>query len=743
MKDQKILSDDSLKSKLTIDAALDLWDKGFNIFPLGGHCDLIPEWFKNEKSKIGTSLGTDKLRIEWCKRPTIKWKKFREKPAKQRHIQDWWGSTYPYANIGIITQDLVIVDADNSEAVEWCMENAYSPVRVATCKGYHFYFKKHPEISINCSSCGHRGLDIRAIGGYVVGAGSTHGSGNEYTWDIDPEVSFLSADDLPVMTTEIWESIQEYIGGGKSPKSLPDKKSNFNINDIPNVGGRNDHLARAIGCLISDGKTENYMLEWAEKWNQGLSEPLPYGEVQKTIESVIQTHQRNLKGVADSILKGLEQPDDFDFNMLPKFLSDYIKEAGADTKAHPIMVLSAFLGSLSAAMRHKFYLPGYHPGVEEKQWRGDLHPNIWTIAVADSGFFKSTALNAGAEIIWEKERDILSKIQDLKNDDEDQVKDTINGWESGRNILPNKVSTEGLFDRMSKSGGGVVLASEFGGWLANLEASYNGSLKQTLTNWYDVPMFDEEQTRGKGSLILEKPYIAIAGVSTSKWIKENIDVETAIASGFFARFLLFSPPTRMERPDALPPRGKSERIQKTKMEDVFEYVINKSREEPVLYYLDESARSVFEDCHNEIYDIWENSPKEDQDILSPFVQRWCPYVLKLAMIMQVIIDKDADIISGQALRASYHIVKYSISSTAWLIKHKLTISDFQDLVDKVLNYIANKGAEVTRAVLTASRSLPGDTKQYDRVIDFLESAGKLKITKVGKKSDEIYTLLKA
>jgi hypothetical protein len=275
---------DTSEPKPTLGAALDLFQKGFNIFPLGGYPDGIPYWFKNKNK----GLTDEKLLVQWCKTPVIsEWAQLRTKPLAESQIKDLW-IKHPYANIGIITEDLVIVDADSPEAVIWCKENSNSPVRVKTRKGYHFYFKKHPAIEIKGSVCETRSLDVRAKGNYVVGPGSTHGSGAEYTWDIDTKFSFNTIDDLPEMTTEIWEKIGEYTNVNSRKK----KKSNNKLvlDESHPDRGFNNRLTQLVGRKINEGYSEPEIFAYGLEWNNTAEDPMSSSTTFTTIRSIIEGH---------------------------------------------------------------------------------------------------------------------------------------------------------------------------------------------------------------------------------------------------------------------------------------------------------------------------------------------------------------------------------------------------------------------------------------------------------------------
>ena len=106
-------------------------------------------------------------------------------------IRAWW-EEFPDSNIGIATgapSGLVVLDVDprhGGDASLRELEKKHGPLpdgpRVRTGGGgEHLYFS-HPGGTLKNLVDLLPGLDIRADGGYVVGVGSNHASGNTYLW---------------------------------------------------------------------------------------------------------------------------------------------------------------------------------------------------------------------------------------------------------------------------------------------------------------------------------------------------------------------------------------------------------------------------------------------------------------------------------------------------------------------------------------------------------------------------------
>ena len=174
--------------------ALELWDNGFNVIPV--------------KSKPITPTPENPSEDKGLfKQPLISWKKYQDTRVSRVDLYKWYEES-PYLNVGIITNGLVIVDADKDEAVLWCDEHLSTPVVSKTAKGKHYYFSKPQDFQISNSVNSELGIDIRATGGFVVAPPSVHGSGLVYRWasSVTPKL-----DEIPEMSREEFEVLQKTL----------------------------------------------------------------------------------------------------------------------------------------------------------------------------------------------------------------------------------------------------------------------------------------------------------------------------------------------------------------------------------------------------------------------------------------------------------------------------------------------------------------------------------------------------
>jgi phage/plasmid primase-like uncharacterized protein len=505
--------------------------------------------------------------------------------------------------------------------------------------------------------------------------------------------------------------------------------------DCDKVGFEKAHIAaKKFGCKVvipvfpdeHTDEDENLNNKSKSDFND-LHQLYGLVEVEKQLLNAvcIPSAQDDLKKLVENIPKKKDPCENFCLSDLPPILGNYISSICETTNAHPIMVTSSVLATISAFLGKRIFIP-------EGEYFQTLYSNLWLLNIAKSGLFKSTALNKGARLAWKKSAEITSKIKELEakrqeaNNEEEKrdIKNAILKISRENILLPSKITAEALLEYLSQDHYGVILASEFGGWLQNLEKSHNNDLKAIFTELYDVPQSFRYKTKTQGDCILTSPYFSICGVSTLAWLKPSLKASD-VASGFFARFLIFAPPAKDFIPPALPTQKMT--IYPQAEQEVCEVL--ECIDEPRSYKLSKSARYFFEGLHKEIYKIHKSYSERSQVILEPYLKRWSPYLLKLAMIMQLFENPETREIGENALNAALAILLPAMRSTAFLFDGELGESDYQRKCRLVFEWICKKtkttGAAVTRQAVLASKQLGGGVQEYDPILQMLIESGKL------------------
>ncbi|MFA6991646.1 MAG: DUF3987 domain-containing protein, partial [Candidatus Babeliales bacterium] len=404
---------------------------------------------------------------------------------------------------------------------------------------------------------------------------------------------------------------------------------------------------------------------------------------QLTAAALPPTEANRLKIIIRKSLLEKDACANFRISSLPKILGDYVSIISETTNAHPIMVTSSVLTTFTAFLEKRVFIP-------EGEYFQTLFPNLWILNVTKSGHFKSTALNKGSKLASQKNEAVTTRIKELEasmrttfdEEEKSEIREEILKTSLQNVILPNKLTAEALLEHLSQGHNGVIFAGEFGGWLQNLDKNHNSDLKAIFTELYDVPHSFRYKTRTQGDYILNKPCFSICGVSTMAWLKPNLEASD-VASGFFARFLMFAPRHRDEIPPALP---VCQTISNPLAEEMVIQILE-TMDATYQYQLSESAKIVFNAAHEEIYAIQKSFNDKSQEILEPFVKRWSPYLLKLAMIMQLFHDQESKAIEVEAIAFAIPILLAAIHSTAQLFEGELGESDHQHKCSMLIEWI--------------------------------------------------------
>lgn len=119
------------------------------------------------------------------KDPLISWKKYQEILPMDNDIRSWW-STWPFANIGIVTgtvSGIAIVDLDGPEGMSQAsLMKLSSSVISLTGNGKHLWYRNPVGVTVQNAVRICPGMDIRGEGGYIVAPPSIHESGRRYRW---------------------------------------------------------------------------------------------------------------------------------------------------------------------------------------------------------------------------------------------------------------------------------------------------------------------------------------------------------------------------------------------------------------------------------------------------------------------------------------------------------------------------------------------------------------------------------
>jgi hypothetical protein len=210
---------------------------------------------------------------------------FKQASADERIVSHWW-RCIDYANIGVATGSIVVLDVDprhDGDRTLEVLEAEHGPLpptwRVCTGGGgEHVYFRATTSIPCSAGNIG-PGLDVRGDGGYVVAPPSLHLSGRQHAWNVD-----FHPDDVPLAPMPDW-----LVALIERPRFVQPSSTVWRdlVAEGVGEGQRNSSVAKLAGHLLRRYVDPVVVLELLLAWNAGRCRPpLPDTEIITTVNSI-------------------------------------------------------------------------------------------------------------------------------------------------------------------------------------------------------------------------------------------------------------------------------------------------------------------------------------------------------------------------------------------------------------------------------------------------------------------------
>lgn len=193
------------------------------------------------------------------KRPLVAW---REESAPRHQWEGAWPKAANAYGIDCGKAGLVVIDEDQTGAVLGWLGYEPETYTVSTGRGRHLYFLADPNAPIhNSAGKVHPGIDVRGVGGYVVGAGSVHGNGTRYEIARDVDVARLPEDVRRLLLD--YEASKGRAdsgrdqGGGDSDSIVIDLSGypeRFELPEVIKAGHRDDTLFSYACSILARGR---------------------------------------------------------------------------------------------------------------------------------------------------------------------------------------------------------------------------------------------------------------------------------------------------------------------------------------------------------------------------------------------------------------------------------------------------------------------------------------------------------
>jgi hypothetical protein len=390
-------------------------------------------------------------------------------------------------------------------------------------------------------------------------------------------------------------------------------------------------------------------------------------------------------------------------NWLPStgFLRAYVEDAYSLSEASAEAHLLAALVTASALVGKK---------VRIAPWmRSSLYLVVWAVLVGRSTLArKSTTVGLAEDII----RDVEAGLR-----------------------LPDDTTAAALIDLLVTRDERIWFLSEFGGLIAQCEATYNVGMSKQLANLYDVPPVWEVARKRSKIVSVARPYVALLGATTTAWLTANFN-EADLLGGLHARLLY------MPIPDAgadgrlfsIPPAANPER---------YALVVDQAKR----LYAYTGTINLDRICR--LYDLWYRGHRrellalDDRERLGGFWGRLETYVLKIAALHQLALTTGqadtppADHVFGlepDALDASIALVEYLKQSLVRFMRQELAPNKIERAQQRVLGIVRAAGGRINQRHLQRKAGLIA--RDFHEIMRGLSQDGRLVIETEPMKSGQ-------
>lgn len=628
---------------------------------------------------------------------------------------------YPEANIGILTNNLTVIDADCPEAIEFIEANLTpTPLVVSTGKGRHYYYgpsdvsrvtKPLPSGGEAFSIRGPRSIN------YVVAPGSIHPSGEFYAW-----VRFgdIGIDELPTLTRFDISALSSAIDRAFSPgSSLGDLNINLDtlgkFFEVPTkTGSRNNALASLVGQWFNDGHTSlDVLLERANAWNDTNPEPLDEDELTKTVTSIQAKAAKNAQPVilspntppVESLNLRKEPKIERKFKIRPPGILGDVFDYALRSAPNPNEVVATqaalALGSIVLGRRY----------VSE----ANNYTSLYFLTVAKS----TTGKEHGKTVI----EAILEAAE-------------IESLRGGAGYT----SPGAVFSILKDKPAHITIIDEFGAYLEAARAMGNSALSEAVTTLmeafgrlhgsiYPRSYSTMTEKNDANDTIIKRPAITLLGMTTPGRLYKSLhsgDVE----GGLLGRLLVVESNAPRQMPRYVrpidPPTTIIDWCKKARSVEVVGDLVDVLSPDdfPIEVPIDDAARNVFDDFGRHLIKRQDALESIGLDVI---LGRTREIAMRVATILAVSVDVSKPVITDELAEWAVDYVRVAFERLVNTVKRNMAENRYDADRKRILDAIASEGERglTHRELARALAGIPPRTR--NEVLSDLTESGLISI----------------
>ncbi len=439
-----------------------------------------------------------------------------------------WFDQQPEGNYGILTNGLIAVDVDPKHGGHlWLEENEEKlpdTLRLRTGSGgWHILFKAPEGRNIGNRAGIAPGIDIRGRGGQIVGPGSIHPNGKQYTIEVGP-------DDVDLAVAPQWlvDLIAQPASNGQTGmdfNTAPKHGVDIEACQASIRAGRNwhDNMVRLVGHWVARGWSDEEVLAAAEALTlPGYTVEQTRREVSRMIEGA------RAKGYAPS--GATASTGDAPENTQEP-LSDPFARLPAPPLAHGILppIIEAFADAEAREKGTVFHGPAMaaltvcaaaipdHVRIRVKVHKAWIESaRLWTTLIGPPSAKKSPILRAAMAPLKRVEKQNYAKRAEAMKEWEQQDKEGRGPEPTVHRHVLNDSTVEAAAKILAENNHGLLLErDELAGWFGSLD-KYNGGKGAAadrgfwLQAWNGGPYSVDRISRGR-TLYVSNLSVSILG----------------------------------------------------------------------------------------------------------------------------------------------------------------------------------------------------------------------------------------
>jgi len=468
-----------------------------------------------------------------------------------------WFADGHVPNIAIRTgaeSGVLVIDSDPRHGGDKSLAASGEMPRTATVAtggdplGRHLYFRM-PPFDIRSFSADKTpklgvGIDVRGNGGYVVVPPSTHVSGREYRWLIDPRAG------LAEMPQHILDKL---IG-------TPAAKTGLTVEGAIPTGQRDNTLTSLAGTMRRRGMSKKAILAALREENKRCEEPLPDKDLVRISESIGKKEPAKAANQRQAEAVHVEQAIPFPVSCLPQPVARFVDIASRAIGCDPSYVALPLLAGLASAI-------GNTRRIQLK--RGWSEPAVvWAAIVGDSGTLKSPALEVALRPVRMRQHAAMKRHADamaLYEIELMQYEKELRAWKGVKaNGDPPQKPAEPVADRcyaddttiealavlLKQNWRGLLLVrDELSGWIGSFDRYAQGR-GADAAKWLEMfggrsIMVDRKSGLSK-TVYVHRAAVSVAGGIQPGTLQRALGVEHR-ENGLAARLLLACPTRKPKR----------------------------------------------------------------------------------------------------------------------------------------------------------------------------------------------------